>query len=148
VHVTRRKRPRSSRATALAFAGFLDARRFCEAERCLAFDCLYEPAGAPRILGAAAIIQSYRDNDAAGTEQLDELRYTSHVEGVDAETVTVEFTDYLRVGDQTLTFVSRQKFVVREGLIHHIVGQETSDQRRQLEEFLAASGVRRRSSIP
>jgi hypothetical protein len=145
--VTRRKRPRSSRTTALAFAGFLDARRFCEAERCLAPDCVYEPAAAPRILGASAIIQSYRDNDAAGTEQLDELRYTSRVEGVDAETVTVEFTDYLRVGDQTFTFVSRQRFVVREGLIRIIVGQETSEQRRQLDEFLAAAGIKRRSSI-
>jgi hypothetical protein len=123
---------------ALAFASFLDARRFVEAQQCLALDCIYEPAGTARIDGAPAIIQSYRDSDARGLNALDELHYTSCIEWADAETVSVEFTDYLRRNGLSHTFVSRQLFTVREGVIVHIVGVETAAARRALQEFLRA----------
>jgi hypothetical protein len=131
----------------LAFAGYLDARRFCEAERCLAADCVYERTASQRILGAAAIIQSYRDNDASGAALLDDIHYTSRVAWEDSETVSVEFTDYLRCGEQSHTFVSRQHFTVRDGLIQRIVGEEAPAARQALEEFLATCGTQRRSRM-
>jgi hypothetical protein len=128
-------------AVALAFAGHLDARRFGEAQCCLAADCVYQRCAAPSIVGAVGIISSYRENDAAGTEVLDELRYTSRVEWADAETVSVEFTDFLRCGEKFHTYVSRQYFTVREGLIQRIVDTESPAERRLLEAFLAHCGV-------
>jgi hypothetical protein len=128
---------------ALAFANHLDARRFCEAERFLATDCVYEPPTSAPLCGAAAIIQSYRDNDNMGARLLDELRYTSRIEWADTETVSVEFTDYLRHGPLSHTFVSRQLFTVQEGLIQRIVGTENPQARRLLDEFLSACGVSR-----
>jgi hypothetical protein len=139
--VTRPKKRRSPLAVALAFAGHLDGRRFGEAQCCLAEDCVYERSSAPSIVGATEIINSYRETDAAGTEVLDELRYTSRVEWADAETVAVEFTDYLRCGERFHTFVSRQYFTVRDGLIQRIVGTESPAERRSLEAFFANCGV-------
>jgi hypothetical protein len=126
---------------ALAFVGHLDGRRFGSAQRYLAADCVYEPAASACLTGAAAIIQSYRESDTLGGRALDELRYTSRVEWDDGENVSIEFTDYLRCGQRSHAFVSRQLFTVRDGLIQRIVGLQTPAARRSLEAFLTACGV-------
>ena len=76
------------------FAEALDRDDFAAAESLLASECVYE-ARAGEIMGATAIVSSYREASAWAKDHLDSIQYASRVEDANESRAAVIFIDHI-----------------------------------------------------
>ena len=128
---------------AARFAAALDEEDYLSAGALLAEGCVYY-AGASTLVGADAIIGSYRGNGEAARRRFGEVEYFSHVESKAASAAVIVFTDRVRLGGQWHEFRCRQHVAVDErGLIVEIRHEEIPTERERLEDFERRHSERR-----
>jgi len=127
------------------FARALDEEQFDEARACLSPGCLYDsPNG--RVIGADAIIETYRSNAVWARRALDSVAYRHEMVPNDDLTATVTWIDDIRHRDLTHEYRCRQILTLdATGLICAIEHQELPGERERLTVFLESCDVQRPS---
>ena len=129
----------------VAFAEALDRDDFDAAIRFVSDDCVYEsPSG--RIVGAAAIMDSYARNAAWARETFDRLEFKSHVEMRSPTEALIEYTDITEHKGVGHTYKCQQIVEIDGGgMICKITHHEVSGQAEALNAFFEKVGVKRPS---
>ncbi len=133
------------RLVAQAFADALDQNDFDRAASLLSVDCRYDTRstpGAGMLIGASAIINSYRWHDQRARTAFDRVDYLSEVEEVDGSAALVRFTDDLEKDGERHTYSCYQRLSIgASGQITAIAQQEIEGQRAALDAFTKRVGV-------
>ena len=130
--------------TAATLAAALDRNDFATAARLISAECRYEVRG-ETLIGAAAIIGSYAENNLWATQNLDEVRYESEVGEPAGDTVAVHYTDYLmKAGGGWHRHRCRQHLTVDdEGRIVRIVHEDLPGEVEALDDYFERCGIGR-----
>ena len=131
-------------AAALRFVDSLTPGRFETARAWLADTCEY--VYGDTVLTGAAIVQSFVDNHARASRQLDTIEYQEGlVESVEGRTVSVLVTDRIGIGSRTHDY--RDRLVVTfgshtgTGSVVRIENRRVEGEREKLVRFLATCGI-------
>lgn len=116
-------------------ASALDAEDYAAARALLDDGCTYEIRGR-QIVGAEAIVASYRANAESGHRQFDEVRFESSVTGVTATEARIDYTDYLRCAGEELVHRCAQRVAVDgRGRVVAITHVDLPGERARLDAF-------------
>jgi hypothetical protein len=130
-------------STVQRFARALDNEDYLAALDCLSPDCAYELDGRT-LHGAAAVVESYRENGEWAAEHFDEIWYESSVLALDATTAVVTFVDHVVHASRSLTHRCVQHVYLDDhGQIVRIVHIDPPGERESLERFFDEVGIRK-----
>jgi hypothetical protein len=134
------------RATAMAFADFLDRSDFLSAAAMLASDCRYVTGSSIRpegtLVGPHAILASYRRHDEQARSLFDRVEYSSEVEAVRDNSAVIRFTDVIEKTGEKHTYRCFQRITFDENWrIEGIVHQDIPIEMTALRAFLGRVGV-------
>ena len=125
------------------FAEALDLDDFATAESLLASECVYE-ARAGEIMGATAIVSSYREASAWAKDHLDSIQYASRVEDANESRAAVIFIDHITHQGKSHSYQCQQLLSFgANGNIVRIQHVELPGQREALNAFFATVGIAR-----
>ena len=123
--------------TATALAGALDREDYPAARALLDDNCVYEIRG-EEIVGADAIVASYRENGEAGRKRFDEVRYESAVSELAPTRARIDYTDIVTLGNSTHVHCCAQEIETgADGRVVNIAHIDLPGQREMLEAFKA-----------
>jgi hypothetical protein len=135
------------RMQAKAFAESLDRNDFEAVAAMLAPACRYDLTTASltaegTLVGADAILASYRSHDARAQRLFDRVDYSSVVEAVHGNTAVIRFTDVLQKAGATHRYSCRQRVTIDEhGRIDTIVHEDIAEETTAVQAFMKRVGV-------
>lgn len=118
----------------------LDSDDYETARSVLSEDITYEVKG-ETLTDPDAVVDSYRMASKQAHEIFDRVEYDHELDVDDGSgTYTMNYTDILTIGDETLVHHARQIIRVSDGKVDHIVNVEIPGERENVDEFLARHG--------
>lgn len=121
----------------------LDHDDYTTARTALSDDVRYEVKGEV-LRGPDAVLQSYEQASIMAHELFDAVGYDHEIGEIESDQITVDYTDALTIGDETLVHHARQIYTVDpdRGVIE-IVNVELPGESAKVDEFLARHGKSR-----
>lgn len=128
-----------SRKIVEKLARALDADDYETARSTFASNVRYKVRG-DILLGAHAIVDSYRSSSQHAHRIFDNVRYDHEIANEYEGTFTIDYTDILTIADETHVHHARQFVTVDDGLVCEIVNVELDGEAESVDRFLARHG--------